>query len=115
MALELNADAVVFAEKMIEDGNYRINTMWRESHPSERAQADLLARGWDEARKWYLGIDPSAPEGSQARLRYPVGDFKSIHRSGLIAARDKAEQQGETDIVEAAEELLFLFDRISAC
>lgn len=115
MALELNKDSYAFAEKMIEDGNYRINTMWRESHPSERAQAELLARGWDEARKWYLGVDPSAPEDSQDRLRFPVGDFKNIHRSGLIAARDQAVKDGDTAIGEAADELLFLFDRISAC
>ena len=115
MALELNAAGVVFAEKMIEDGNYRINTMWRESQPSERAQADLLARGWDEASKWYLAMDPDTPEGSPQRLRYPVGDFKNIHRSGLIAARDAARKQGDDTIGDAAEELLFLFDRISAC
>lgn len=115
MALQLNADAVVFAEKMIEDGNYRINTMWRESQPSEKARADLMARGWGEANKWYLGIDPTAPEGSQARLRLPVGDFNNIHRSGLIAARDEAQRQGDDAISEAADELLFLFDRISAC
>ena len=115
MALELNAAGVVFAEKMIEDGNYRINTMWRESQPSERTQADLLARGWDEASKWYLAIDPDAPQGRQASLHYPVGDFKNVHRSGLIAARDAAREQGDDDIADAAEELLFLFDRISAC
>ena len=115
MALELNAAGLVFAEKMIEDGNYRISTMWRESHPSERAQADLLARGWEEAAKWYLALDPGAPQGSQASLHYPVGDFKSIHRSGLIAARDAGRKQGDDTIADAADELLFLFDRISAC
>lgn len=115
MALELNAAGAAFAEKMIEDGHYRINTMWREAQPSARAQADLLARGWDEAARWYLAIDPAAPEGSPSRLQYPLGDFKSVHRSGLIAARDAAQKQGDTTIADAAEELLFLFDRISAC
>lgn len=115
MALELNPVAYAFAEKMIEDGHYRISTMWRESSPSDKKRAALLAQGWDDASKWYLGVDPAAPEGTQERLRYPVGDFKSVHRSGLIAARDAALKDGDTAISDAADELLFLFDRISAC
>ncbi|MFO7320599.1 MAG: hypothetical protein DIU68_002625 [Chloroflexota bacterium] len=116
MTLRLNREAVAFAEQMIGDGNYRINTIWREAQPSPQAVETFVRQhGLDGLRRWYLAEDPDAPEDAPERYQFPIGDFKSVHRSGLIAARDRAASQQQDSIAEAADELLFFFDRISAC
>ena len=116
MSLRVNPEAVAFAEEKIGDGHYRISTLWREAQPSEQAKAQFLAdHGYEEYARWFLAEDTAQPEGSPARLQLPIGDFKSVHRNGLVAARDRANKEQLDDVAEAADELLFFFDRISAC
>lgn len=116
MTLRLNSDAVAFAERMIGEGDYRINTVWREAQPSaQAARAFAREHGPDACRQWYLAEDTDCPPGAPERYQLPIGDFKSVHRSGLIAARDSAAKQQQHEIEDAADELLFFFDRISAC
>ena len=116
MAVNLNPAAVTLAEQLLEGGDYRINSVWREARPSEAATDDYLDRkGYDSLAQWYLGVDSEAEPGSKESLRFPIGDFKSVHRSGILAARDEANKMGAGAIAEAADELIFYFDRITAC
>ena len=41
---------------------------------------------------------------------FPYGDFHRVHRSGLIAAKQRAAQRDHDDIERAADELLVLLD-----
>jgi hypothetical protein len=116
MTVVLNNEAYQQAEGLIEQGQYRINSMWRDAQPRPEAiERFQQANGAAGLGLWYLAEDTSQPEDSPTRYRYPVGDFKSVHRSGLLAAKNQAEKEGQTDVVNAVDELLFLFDRISAC
>jgi hypothetical protein len=116
MALKLNDAAFKHAEALIEEGKYRINTVWREAQPSENEEKRFLDQhGWEDYGKWFLAVDNDAAEGSLARYKLPVGDFKSVHRSGLLAAKARADKNSAGDVSEAVDELIFLFDRISAC
>ena len=116
MALQLNQVAFKNAEALIEEGKYRINTVWREAQPSDNEASQYFEKvGADDYAKWFLAVDTNAPEGAKDRYKLPVGDFKSVHRSGLLAAKDRAEQNKAGDVSEAVDELIFLFDRISAC
>jgi len=42
------------------------------------------------------------------------GDFRKVHRDGLIAAKQRAAQNDYTDIEQAADELLEMIDKREA-
>jgi hypothetical protein len=112
----LNPAAVKLAEHLIEEGDYRINSVWREARPSDASQEDFLDRnGFDLLSQWYLGVDTSAEPGTKASLKFPIGDYKNVHRSAIAAARGEADRAGAGAVAEAADELIFYFDRITAC
>lgn len=116
MALRVNTRATAFAEDEIGAGHYRTNTLWNDVRPSDSAAERFRAASRpDDYARWFLVEDTAVPADSPARFQLPIGDFNSIHRSGLMAARDYAEQHGLDDVAEAADELVFFFDRITAC
>lgn len=114
--MQLNPTALEHAKHLIDEGMFRINTPWREAQPSPTAEDRYLANnGADAYASWYLAINPQAPEGSKERYLFPLGDFKSVHRSGIMAAKNSAEKAHQTDVAAAADEILDLFDRLNAC
>jgi len=38
---------------------------------------------------WHLGIDDRYPENTKQRYKFPYGDFKNVHRCGLLAAKSQ--------------------------
>ncbi len=114
--MQLNAEAVKKANALIDEGKFRISTPWRQVQPSSEAETKYAEKnGWQAYGQWYLAINPDAPEGSKERYLLPFGDFNSIHRSGLMAARQEAEKAHNSEIEQAADDLLFIFDRLNAC
>lgn len=115
MTVKVNDAGVEFAEQLLEDGNYRINTVWREAQPSDtKAQGYFEQHGADEYARWFLGVNPDESD-PKARYVLPIGDFKSVHRSALNIAKQRAEKEQNVAIQDAADELIAFFDRISAC
>jgi hypothetical protein len=109
--MKLNPSAVELARELLDDGQFRISTPWSKVQPSaESAAIHREAAGAESAARWYLAVDPDTGE-----MRLPIGDFKALHRSGLVAALDEARLHGWADIAEAADDILFLFDRLTAC
>jgi hypothetical protein len=116
MPVKLNREALEHARQLIDDGKYIISTQWRTSQPSEQEESKFLDQhGAEEYAKWYLAIDTGEQEGSKDRYKFPYGDFKKVHHSGLIAARQRAAQNDYEDVFEGAGELLDIFDRMNAC
>lgn len=114
--MQLNPEAVEKAKTLIDEGQFRINTPWRQVQPSGEAENRFAEKnGWQAYGQWYLAINPDAPEGSKEHYLLPFGDFNSVHRSGLIAAKQQAEKAQNSDIQQAADDLLFIFDRLTAC
>ncbi len=114
--MKLNPIAVEKAKQLLDDGQFRISTPWREVRPSNEVEERYFHQlGAQEFGEWYLAVDPDAPEGSRARYQYPIGDFNAVHRSGLVAAKDLAAKYQQSDIEEAADDILFIFDRLTAC
>jgi hypothetical protein len=114
--MQLNPKAVAKAKRLIDEGHYRINTPWRDIQPSEAAARRFLEKhGAAALSEWYLAIDPAAPEDSLAHYLLPFGDFRAIHRSGVVVAKQRAAQSGDYVIEQAADDLLHLFDRLTAC
>jgi hypothetical protein len=108
MAISLNHAAVTFAKKLIKDGKIKNDEgHWGQHNPgSKEENAFLQKHEIEEYAQWHLGEDTSAGEETKGRYKFPYGDFKTVHRDGLIAVKERAAQQGYHDIEQAAGELL---------
>lgn len=56
----------------------------------------------------------SRGEATKGRYKFPYGDFQTVHRDGLIAAKERAAQQGYQDIEETADEQLQALEKQAA-
>jgi hypothetical protein len=49
-------------------------------------------------------------EETKGRYKFPYGDFRRVHRCGVISAESRAAQQSYDDITKAVAELHKLLD-----
>lgn len=109
---KLNPTGNTKAASLIQSHHYVIESDWSESQPTSEAENEYLqSHGWEEYSKWFLAIDPAGGEQTKGRLHFPFGDFRRLHRSGLIAAKQRAAQNGHQEIETAADELLQKFGK----
>jgi hypothetical protein len=104
----LNEDAFAFAMHRIKEGHFVADSKgaWRGHRPSANEENEFIRlHGFGEYAKWHLGIDDHYPENTKQRYKFPFGDFKNVHRCGLLAAKARAGQYGYTEIENAAAEL----------
>ncbi|WP_345685246.1 hypothetical protein [Novipirellula caenicola] len=102
-----NPAATKKAKSLVESHQYVLDSDWGDSQPtSDDENKFLQSHGWDEYAKWFLAIDPDAGEQTKGRFHFPFGDFRRVHRSGLIAAKQRAAQNGHSEIEAAADKLL---------
>jgi hypothetical protein len=112
MATKLNREALQHARKLIEGGDYVVDTDWSERQPSADQENRFLDRhDWDEYSKWYLAEESSEDRDNKGRYKFPFGDFRRVHRAGVIAAKQRAAQNDYPEVEKAADELLQLIDR----
>ena len=113
MSISLNSAAVSFAKKLIKDGKIKNDQgHWRQHNPKPTEENTFLKKHeMDEYANWHLGLDKSKGEETKGRYKFPYGDFKTVHRDGLIAAKERAAQSGYNDIEKAADELLTLLEK----
>jgi hypothetical protein len=106
--VELNEVAFTFAIKLIKQGQFIADGKgaWSKHRPSPDKENEFIRlHGFTQYAEWHLGIDRRFPENSKRRYRFPYGDFKDVHRCGLLAAKARARQYGYAEIANAAEEL----------
>jgi hypothetical protein len=60
--------------------------------------------------EWHLGLTEGAADETKARYAFVYGDFRRIHRTGLIACHYRAAEWRHKEIELAAHELLQLLD-----
>lgn len=108
MSISLNQAAVTFAKGLIKDGKIKNDEgHWGQHNPgAAQENAYLKKHEIEDYAKWHLGEDKSQNEDNKGRYKFPYGDFKTVHRDGLIAAKERAAQQGYRDIEKAADDLL---------
>jgi hypothetical protein len=110
--MQLNEAGRRKAKSMIESSQYVLDSSWTDANPSaDEENAFLENHSWAEFGKWRLGVDPTAAEDTKERYGFPYGDFRRVHRSGLIAAKQRAAQNDYADIERAADSLLSLLDQ----
>jgi hypothetical protein len=105
---KLNETASTFAMELIKQGDVIADGQgaWTEHRPSAGEENEFIrVHGFAEYAKWHLGIDRRFSETSKRRYKFPYGDFKKVHRCGLLAVKARARQYGYTEIENAAAEL----------
>jgi hypothetical protein len=106
--IELNEVASTFAMELIKHGQIIADGKgtWTKHRPSADEENEFIRlHGFAQYAKWHLGIDHRFPENSKQRYKFPYGDFKNVHRCGLLAAKARARQYGYEEIGNAAAEL----------
>ncbi len=113
MSTSLNSQAVSYARHLIQEGKTKNDEgHWGQHNPDASDENTFLKKHeMDEYANWHLGLDKSKGEDTKGRYKFPFGDFKTVHRDGLIAAKERAAQQGYHDIEKAADELLQLLEK----
>ena len=104
----LNEDAFAFAMQLIKERRFIADGKgaWSEHRPSANEENEFIRlHGFSEYAKWHLGVDNHYPENTKQRYKFPYGDFKNVHRCGLLAAKARARQYGYTEIENAAAKL----------
>jgi hypothetical protein len=107
--VRLNETAFAYAKELMAQGGAVIDkkNAWRGHHPTAEDENEFIrAHGFAQYDKWHLGIDETHAEGTKARYKFPFGDFKNVHRCGLLAVKSRAHQFGYADIEKAATQLI---------
>ena len=111
----VNDRAVARARKLIAGRQYVLDSEWGEVQPrADDENAFLSSHSWDEYAEWHLGLTEGATDETKARYAFGYGDFRRLHRSGLIACHYRAAEWRHKEIELAAHDLLQLLDRTSA-
>ena len=111
----VNRAAVARARKLIDAKQYVLESEWGAVQPRADAEnAYLKSHPWDDYAEWFLGLTEGATDETKARYAFVYGDFRRLHRSGLIACQYRAAEWRHKDVELAAHDLLQRLDAASA-
>jgi hypothetical protein len=108
MSVKLNQRAFEHAKDLVKKNHFVFDERdaWSEHRPSAQKENEFIRQhGLGEYAKWHLGIDENEDEDSKGRYKFPYGDFKDLHRCGVLAAESRAGQYKYLDIEMAAAHL----------
>ena len=111
---DVNDRAIAKAEQLIRARQYVLRSDWGEVQPRAEDENRYLERhSWDEYAEWHLGLTVGATDETKARYAFVCGDFRRVHRSGIIACHFRAAEWRHKAVELAAHDLLQLIDRTS--
>lgn len=109
---EVNDAAVEKARALIAGRQYVLDSDWGAVQPDAEAGNAFLERSsWEKYAAWHLGLTVGANDGTKARYAFVYGDFRRVHRTGLIACVYRAAEWRHKQVELAAHDLLQLLDR----
>jgi hypothetical protein len=106
--VELNQVGFNHAKKLVAEGKFIADDRdaWSEHRPSAAAENEFIEKnGYQEYRRWHLGIDADQKENTKAYYKFPYGDFVEVHQCGVVSAEVRAGQYKYFDIERAAAHL----------
>jgi hypothetical protein len=108
---EVNKKAVAHARELIDKKQYVLDSDWGDAQPRADAEnAYLDKHSWGEYAAWHLGLTVGATDETKARYAFVYGDFRRVHRTGLIACVYRASEWRHKDVELAAHDLLQRLD-----
>jgi hypothetical protein len=103
----VNRPGAAQARKLIKAKQYVLDSEWGDVQPKAASQnAFLKEHSWPEYSAWFLGLTDGAADDTKARYAFVYGDFRRLHRSGLIACLYRAAEWRHKEIERAAYRLL---------
>ena len=109
----VNPKAVARAEQLIDARQYVLDSDWgacSRGRRRERLPREALV---EDYARWHLGLTEGATDETKARYAFVYGDFRRIHRTGLIACVYRAAEWRHKEVELAAHDLLQRLDRVS--
>lgn len=111
----LNSTGSGFASSLVSSGAVDQTSPW--SFSAEDGNKLLGPKGddWNMYGKVHLGTNPDAKEQTKDRYAYPFAKVKgsrvTLYRSAIAAIRQRASQQGDTAIFDAAGRIMSALDK----
>jgi hypothetical protein len=103
----VNRRGVAQARKLIKAKQYVLNSDWGDVQPKAASENTFLKEhSWQDYSGWYLGLTDGAADETKARYAFVYGDFRRLHRSGLIACIYRAAEWRHKEVERAAYRLL---------
>ena len=110
----VNERGVAHARELIDKRQYVLSSAWSDVEPDARAETAYLRRhSWDDYSAWHLGLTDGANDETKARYAFVYGDFRRIHRMGIIACLYRAAEWRHKEVERAAYDLLQYLDERS--
>jgi hypothetical protein len=107
----VNRRGVAHARKLIKAKQVVLNSNWGDVQPKAATEnAYLKEHPWEDYGGWFLGLTDGAPDETKGRFAFVYGDFRRLHRSGLIACLYRAAEWRHKEVERAAYRLLQEFD-----
>ena len=107
----VNERAVAHARRLIDGRQYVLDSDWGEIQPKAADENGYLEKhSWDEYAEWHLGLTDGVADETKARYAFVIGDFRRIHRSGIIACHYRAAEWRHKEVELAAHDLLQYLD-----
>ena len=108
----VNRRAVAKARSLIDAHHYRVRSEWADAQPrADDQNAFLENHSWNEYGAWHLGLTEGKADDTKARYAFVFGDFRRLHRMGLIACYYRAAEWEHTEVMLAAHRLLVYLDK----
>jgi hypothetical protein len=107
----INKSGVSQAKSLVSEGKVIKPSSWKA--PSASMENSYIEKnGMNAFGKWHLGLDVNADPKTKEHWHYIyTSDFKNVDRAGLIAIRQRAGQQKQTDVFDAAGKMLDNIDK----
>ena len=110
----VNPQAVARARQLIDARQYVLKSSWSDVQPNAEAEnAFLASHAWEEYAQWHLALTDGAADQTKARYGFVYGDFRRLHRMGLIACQYRAAEWRHKEVELAAHDLLQYLDKRS--
>lgn len=111
---EVNPAGVKRCRQLIQARQYVLTSNWGDVQPDTATENTYLeSHTWHDYAVWHLGLTDGPAEETKARYAFVYGDFRRVHRAGLIACVYRAAEWRHKEVELAAHELLQLLDRTS--
>jgi len=108
----VNEEAVARARRLIEGRQYVLRSDWTAVQPTAEDENRFLQRHtWQEYGEWHLALTADATDETKGRYAFVYGDFRRLHRMGLIACEYRAAEWRHKEVELAAHDLLQRLDR----
>jgi hypothetical protein len=108
----VNPNGLEKAKRLIEGRQYVLQSEWGDVQPRAAHENKFLeSHSFEEYGEWFLGLTEGPADDTKARYAFVYGDFRRLHRSGLIACHYRAAEWRHKEIELAAHELLQLLDK----